>query len=196
MSWRLIPGATLQPKPWRNGLGTSRDIVTVHEGGALLWQVGLAELERDGPFSDYPMMDRIFTPVAGDPPPELAFSGGPFEPCPLLAPRPFPGDVPTLSRIPAPGRAFNVIVARGRLAAAVHVLRPAAGAKVPPTEAEVTVLHCLTGAIAAGLTRAGPGDSLVGGGAFTVAEAGVVIRVALRPVRPGRNTRPAAQRRS
>lgn len=195
MSWRLIPGASLVPTPWRNGLGTSRDIVSVHEGDALLWQVGLAELERDAPFSHYPMMDRIFTPVAGDPPPELAFSGGPFEPCPLLAPRPFPGDVPTLSRIPSPGRAFNVIVARGRLAAAVHVLRPAAGTKVQPTGAEVTVVHCLSGTVASGLTRAGPGDTLVGAGPFTAAEASVVIRVAIRPVTPGRNTRPGGPRR-
>ena len=145
--WRVIRAADLVAAPWRNGLGTSRDIATGRgPDGAMRWQVGIADLERDAPFSHYPDYDRIFTPIAGDPPPELAFHGGPWEPCPLLTPKPFPGDVPTLSRIPAPGRAFNAIVDRRHHVAEVSVLRMEPGGTIRTPEAAVVVVHCLSGA--------------------------------------------------
>ncbi len=169
-AWTLVPGGSLETVPWRNGLGTSTNIVTrLHPPtsdaeGALLWQVGIAALERDAPFSHYPHMERIFTPIAGDPPPELAFHGGPFAPCPLLVPQAFGGDWPTLSRIPAPGRAFNVIVDRRSLEAAVTVLRPAAGEALTLPAAAHVVVHCLAGAITLEDQRLEAGDSLVGEG--------------------------------
>jgi environmental stress-induced protein Ves len=177
--WTLIPGESLAVSPWRNGRGTSRNIVTrTDPGGALLWQVGIADLAQDGPFSHYPHADRIFTPIAGDPPPELAFHGGPFESCPLLTPKPFSGEWPTLSRIPAPGQAFNAIVDRRYHRAEVTVLRPHAGDMIAPPAADTAVLHVLTGRIGA----AGPGDSLLGAAAspaLQATEPGVAILVAI-----------------
>lgn len=180
--WTLIPGATLDATPWRNGLGTSRNIVTrLGADGALRWQVGIADLEQDAPFSHYPHADRIFTPIAGDPPPELAFHGGPFEPCPLLTPKPFSGEWPTLSRIPAPGQAFNAIVDRRYHRAEVTVLHPQPGEMLAPPQASHVVLHVLAGRMAA----AGPGDSLLGSGGsppVKTSEGGVAILVAIHPV--------------
>ncbi len=187
--WTPIPALTLVAAPWRNGLGVSRDIIK-RPGptpDSLGWTVSIADLERDAVFSDYPNGDRIFTPIAGDPPPELAFSGGAFEACPLLVPKLFPGDVPTLSRIAAPGRAFNVIVDRRHYQAGVTVLRLVAGDTVSAPAAPDIVIHCLTGRLAIAGELLGPGDSIHGIGPGTpgaAAEDGVAIVVAVTQGRP------------
>ena len=161
--WRLVPAASLTPIPWKNGLGTTRDVVTVTgPDGALRWQVSIADLVQDAAFSHFPHCDRIFTPIAGDPPPELAFHDGPFEPCPLLVPKPFPGDIPTRSRIPAPGRAFNAIVDRRHHEATVEI------AESPTRSPNHGVIYCHTGQITAANQTLHPGDSLVGQGPITL----------------------------
>jgi environmental stress-induced protein Ves len=182
--WTLIPATSLVAAPWRNKLGTSRDIVKQPgpTPDSLGWTISIADLERDAVFSDYPNGDRIFTPIAGDPPPELAFSGGAFEACPLLVPKRFPGDMPTLSRIPAPGRAFNVIVDRRHYRASVAVLRLAAGDSVAAPAALHVVVHCLNGRLAIAGEVVGHGDSILGTGPGmpgTAAENGVAIVVGI-----------------
>ncbi len=183
--WELIPGDTLVPAPWRNGLGTSRDIrTTLAPDGALLWQIGIADLEHDAPFSHFPHCDRIFTPIAGDPPPELAFNGGRFEPCPLLVPKPFPGDIPTTSRIPAPGRAFNLVWDRRHHTGTVAILHFAPGDPIHAPDAPIVALHCLSGRIAAAGYLLTPGDTIIGPGpsdpAAAAAEDSIVIVAAIR----------------
>lgn len=189
-AWTAVPATSLTVVPWRNGHGTSRDIATHRDpAGALLWQVSIADLVHGAPFSHYPDCDRIFTPIEGDPPPELAFHGGPFEPCPLLVPKAFSGDWPTLSRIPAPGRAFNAVVDRRHHTAAVRVVHLAPGDAVPLPDALTIVLHCLTGRLVAPGLQVGPGDSLVGsdlsftapGPTLTASEPAIALVVAIRP---------------
>ena len=164
-AWQRIPASALVPTPWRNGLGTSRTIAThTQPGGGLAWQVGIATLEHDAAFSHYPGYDRIFTPLSGDPPPELAFNGGPYHPCTVLLPKRFSGDWETQSRIPAPGEAFNVIVDRRLHTARVAVLPLAHGDPVSLPNATTFVLHCLTATIRFGQHEIGIGDSLHGQG--------------------------------
>lgn len=164
-AWTLIPAASLVTTPWRNGHGTSREIVgRTRSDGALKWQVSIAELERDAPFSHYPGCDRIFTPLSGDPPPELAFNGGPFHPCTVLLPKRFSGDWSTLSRVPVPGQAFNVIVDRQLHSARVSVLRLEQADPVSLPEATLFVLHCLSAVVRFGQHAVNPGDSLTGQG--------------------------------
>ena len=166
--------ADLVAVPWRNGQGVTRDVVTrLDPGGAMLWQVSIAELVRDGEFSDYAGFDRVFTPVLGDGI-ALSHDGGPFLPCPVLVPQPFAGERRTLCRVGGgPGRAFNVITARGRHQATVAVLRVGAGAALTGD-----VLHCWSGGFVADGLATGPGDSLVSAGA-TASVASVVIQVRL-----------------
>ena len=173
----LRRAADLVPAPWRNGRGTSRDIVTVRApDGALLWQASVAELTEDGDFSDYAGFDRVFTPVAGNRI-TLSHDGGPFVSCPVLQPHAFPGEARTRCRISGEaGRAFNVVTARGRRRATVKVLRLASGAAVPQGD----VLHCCSGLLNAAAGQAGPGDSLLGAPA-TAATASVVILVRIGP---------------
>ncbi len=188
MRWTVICGNSLQKVPWRNGHGTSRNIVTrLGRDGALLWQVAIADLVHDAPFSSYPHCDRIFTPVAGDPPVQLSFHDSPFEPCPLLRPLAFPGDWPTRCRVPAPGQAFNAICDRRHYAIAVEVLRLGAGDPVVAPDAPDVVVHCLQGELAAAGERVLAGDTLLGPGPATPGAAAAdttAILVAIRPVKP------------
>lgn len=186
-AFKIIRAADLVRTPWRNGAGTTRDIASsLAPDGALLWQVGIADLERDGPFSHYPDCDRVFTPIAGDPPPELSFHGGPFEPCPLLVPKSFSGEWPTESRIPAPGQAFNAVFDRRHHTATVSVLHLAAGDPLRLPDATTLVLHTLTATLATENARLAPGDSLVTSEPtiFTAIAAGIALLVAITAPRP------------
>ena len=184
MRWTVIRGDSLQKVPWRNGHGTSRNIVTrLGRDGVLLWQVGLAELVHDAPFSHYPHCDRIFTPVEGDPPVELSFNEGPFEPCPLLVPRHFAGEWPVRCRVRAPGRAFNAVADRRHFGIDVQVLHLAAGDPVIPPDTPDVIIHCLDGELA-GSARVLEGDSLMGAGPASpgaAAKPSVLLVVAIRP---------------
>lgn len=181
---RLITAAMLVAAPWKNGLGVSRDIASAAKpGGGFGWTISIAELERDAAFSHYPDVDRVFTPIAGAVP-WLSFEDAPFEPCPLLVPKRFPGDVPTRSRIPAAGRAFNVFHDRRSFRATVAVLPLRAGACLELPDAPVVLLHCVSGGIEAGAALQ-PGDSLWSEGAPGVATAvtdGVGISVAIHGI--------------
>lgn len=168
----LRRAADLVATPWRNGRGATRDIMTVAAAdGTLLWQASLAELTEDCDFSDYAGFDRVFTPVAGDAI-TLSHDDGVFLRCPVLTPHAFAGETRTRCRIRAmPGRAFNVITARGRFRADVLVLRLPAGASVPPAE----VVYCWSGRLDSLAGGAGPGDSLLGIAAIAAAPSVVIL---------------------
>ncbi len=64
---QLVHTLTTKPQPWRNGAGQTREIaVGPQDDGAPGWRVSLAEVERAGPFSDFPGMQRIFTLADGE----------------------------------------------------------------------------------------------------------------------------------
>lgn len=163
--------------PWRNGQGMTRDVATrLGPDGALLWQVSIAELVRDASFSDYAGYDRIFTPVLGEGI-ALSVDGGAFLPCPLLAPFAFRGEASVECRLAgAPGRAFNVIAARGCCRAQVQVLRLAVGERIEPPAEGAGLLHCWSGALAAAEVEVQAGDALIGAAAAAAAPS-VVIQV-------------------
>ncbi|WP_108262289.1 HutD family protein [Mangrovicoccus ximenensis] len=56
--------------PWQNGGGRTATLASFPEGagiGDFLWRISLAVIDRSGPFSAFPGVERLFTPVAGDP---------------------------------------------------------------------------------------------------------------------------------
>lgn len=174
MAWTLIRGADLVATPWRNGQGVSRDLATVRgPNGAMRWQVSIADLDADSEFSDYTSYDRVFTPIAGDI--ALAFGDGPFEHCPLLVPRPFPGEARVRCRVGQPGRAFNVVVDRQHHRGSATVLRPGAGETLVADGH--ALLFCWDGELVADGVQAMPSDTLIGDGPALARIASVVIRV-------------------
>ncbi|MBB5694638.1 HutD/Ves family protein [Muricoccus pecuniae] len=158
MTLRLIRAAGLRPRPWPNGLGTTRDVA---EGPG--WLIGIADLGGEAAFSHFPETDRIFTPVAGEGG-TLTLEGHPI-PCRPLVPVLFPGDRPA-HYVPAggPGRAFNLFIRRGAGEGRVQACRIAAshGARLPGT---VLALFCAEGVLDVGGGRLEAGDTLLHPGA-------------------------------
>ncbi len=106
---RVLRRADCPTRPWRNGGGVSHEIAW-HEDDD--WRLSLAEITRDGPFSDYAGFDRTLT-VIGD---GLRFNGTPIGP----APHSFRGEDAIHATLHAgPVLAFNVITRRGAHAHAV-----------------------------------------------------------------------------
>lgn len=88
------------PQPWRNGGGVTRELLTWPSAADWQWRLSLADIERDGPFSAFPGVQRHFAVLsgggvalqlpegeqrlhAGGPP--LAFDGALAPACRLLA---------------------------------------------------------------------------------------------------------------
>ena len=60
--------STLPVTPWKNGGGETREIVSVASPDApFLWRASIATLEKDGPFSPFPGVDRVITLLEGQP---------------------------------------------------------------------------------------------------------------------------------
>ena len=64
----LIPYASLEPAPWKNGGGSTTEIAAAPPGATLDnfdWRISLATIVHDGPFSPYPGVDRTLALIDG-----------------------------------------------------------------------------------------------------------------------------------
>lgn len=55
--------------PWKNGGGVTRELACYPAGAGLddfLWRISIAEVNRSGPFSVFPGIDRVITLLEGD----------------------------------------------------------------------------------------------------------------------------------
>ena len=120
--------ATLPATPWKNGGGTTREIVCQPAGAGMDsfdWRISIARIAQAGPFSAFPGVDRVIMLLDGDgvrlhargidhaldtPGQPFAFSGDVALDCDLL------GGAST---------DFNVMTRRSRLRAEVQVLNAA-----------------------------------------------------------------------
>lgn len=97
---KLFEADAVLPQPWRNGGGVTRELLAWPDGADWRLRLSLADIERDGPFSAFPGVQRHFAVIAGagvaldfgageqrlcvgDPP--LAFDGTLAPGCRLLA---------------------------------------------------------------------------------------------------------------
>ena len=99
---RLLRAADRVAKPWKNGGGVTRDVVTWPEGAgmeAFHARVSLADVAGDGPFSLFPGIDRTTAILSGTgfglaveglPPARLTPDAAPFS---------YPGDRAAASRL-------------------------------------------------------------------------------------------------
>jgi len=126
---RRIVAAQCAAVPWRNRAGVTRELdAQTGEGGGFDWRLSLADIDRDGPFSALPGVDRVFA----------LFDGGlelHFGECVRTAtdadaePLRFPGEAaPHAVLRGGPARALNLMLARGRCAGAMRRLTLPAGA--------------------------------------------------------------------
>jgi environmental stress-induced protein Ves len=100
---RIVPRAAFVERPWRNGGGVSWEALAHPDGD---WAINLAEIARDGPFSDWSGFDRTLTPVRGE---GLALNG-----IEIARPHGFDGGLPVHATVAAgPVLVFNVLSRRG-----------------------------------------------------------------------------------
>ena len=52
-------------KPWRNGGGITREIARHPSSGDFDWRLSIADVDRDGPFSEFPGIDRVLVLLRG-----------------------------------------------------------------------------------------------------------------------------------
>lgn len=116
--------------PWKNGGGVTTEIAIFPEdsglsGAGFIWRVSIAEVAVDGPFSQFPGIDRHIMTIAGKGMQLEASEHGIIDLSRAFVAREFSGDWDVYGRlIDGPVRDFNLMVARekARGSLAVDVL--------------------------------------------------------------------------
>jgi len=112
MTTRLVRSIDVPPQRWRNGGGTTRELLAWPD--ALAWQVrvSVADIEADGPFSSYPGVQRWFTVLQGAGV-ELTIGDALHRLARGDAPLCFAGELPTACRLlDGPTRCLNLMLRR------------------------------------------------------------------------------------
>jgi environmental stress-induced protein Ves len=153
---RLIPAHEYRRERWRNGFGWTREILRSPEGGDDWdWRLSIAEIERDGPFSSFPDIDRELVLLHGNGL-RLRFDDGELrEVEPPHGRVRFAGERAVFGElIDGPTHDFNLMWRRDRIDAALWH-RPLVGSMVLFVEpGEQWVVHVLSGQ-----ARCGDGDT-------------------------------------
>ena len=66
MTWQTVCLADVKPTPWRNGGGTTRELVAWPDSEAWQWRASVAEVVQSGPFSCFVGVQRSFAVLQGD----------------------------------------------------------------------------------------------------------------------------------
>jgi environmental stress-induced protein Ves len=148
MTGRILRSSDYQRMPWKNGGGTTTEIwKAASPAGDVLWRLSIADVASNGPFSEFPGIDRWIMVIAGNGM-YLAIGGAsdkrldrPFEP--LF----FPGDAKTECRlIDGPIRDFNFMIARSFGKGSLQVL-PLTGGMSAPLGENTVAIHALVGGV-------------------------------------------------
>ncbi|MER5811985.1 HutD family protein [Streptomyces sp. NPDC002033] len=146
--------------PWKNGGGVTREIAARPEDAGTTgfdWRISLAEVAADGPFSEFPGIDRTLTLAEGAGM-DLAIGGEHRLVDERFAPRDFPGDVPTGCRLlDGPVVNFNVMYRRTGTRVRTAVVRGELALGIRPEE---TLLVCALDGPAALAAEPGPATAL------------------------------------
>jgi environmental stress-induced protein Ves len=126
---RLIAPGDARPMPWKNGGGRTTELAAGPPGSTLdgfAWRVSIADVERDGPFSVFPGVDRTIVLLRGNGM-ELTDAHGSVTLAVPYEPWAFSGDQPVGCRlVEGAVRDFNLMVRRGAARGVVTVVRDGA----------------------------------------------------------------------
>ena len=123
---RLLTPADYRSMPWKNGAGRTTEIAAHPPGAAFddfAWRVSVAEVDRDGPFSRFPGVDRTIVLLEGA---GMRLRGGirDADLTKRFAPHAFSGDEAIdCTLVDGRIRDFNVMFRRGRARGRVAVVR-------------------------------------------------------------------------
>lgn len=136
---QMLAPADYRRMPWKNGGGHTLEIASDPPGSgvaAFAWRVSVADVERDGPFSAFPGVDRTLVLLAGKGM-RLTGAGAPLELHTAYEPVDFAGDAALhCALIGGPTRDFNLMVRRDAASGDVVVVRDA-GCAIEPARAYV-----------------------------------------------------------
>ncbi|HET6912640.1 MAG TPA: HutD family protein [Rhodanobacteraceae bacterium] len=148
-----LPAASRRIEPWANGSGQTAVILREPAAGDWRVRISIAQVERDGPFSDLPDTRRLLVPL--DAPMELRFPDGQVQRTNRFGVLRFAGAPAPYGVLPeGPTRDFNLMLrhgARGELFA-----RTLVDSMVLPPEADarwLVYLHRGSATISTGATR-------------------------------------------
>ena len=142
---RLLTPSDYRSMPWKNGAGRTTEIA-VHPPGtaidAFAWRISVAEVDRDGPFSRFPGIDRTIVLLEGA---GMRLSGGALdaELTTAFVPHAFSGDdAVDCTLVDGRIRDFNAMFRRGSTRGNVTVVRGEAAEFVP---ADFRLAYAATG---------------------------------------------------
>jgi environmental stress-induced protein Ves len=122
---RIIRASDCKTTPWKNGGGSTTEVAVAPADASLDdfdWRISMATVASDGPFSNFPGIDRTLVVIKGN---GLILTIGDAAPVALAdtsAPVSLPGDTPTSARLTAGAITdLNVMTRRGRFRH--HLLR-------------------------------------------------------------------------
>ncbi|HEY2817346.1 MAG TPA: HutD family protein [Casimicrobiaceae bacterium] len=147
---RVLAPADYRSTSWKNGGGRTTEIASFPSGSGFdrfIWRVSVADVERDGPFSAFPAVDRTLVLLHGAGL-ILAGVGEPLEVRAHYEPVKFAGDISLECTLyDGPVRDFNLMVRRTQARGEVAIVRGSAEAIAPARfqlcYAAVGVCECL-----------------------------------------------------
>lgn len=166
MPGRILRSGDYQRMPWKNGGGVTTEIWKASAAGdAMLWRLSIADVASDGPFSEFPGIDRWIMLIEGKGM-ELRVSDlGTRRVERLFEPLAFSGDAKTDCRlIDGPIRDFNLMVARSHAEGGLTITPLAAG-ETRALDADCVAFHVLDGSVEAEGDLLPVGDTWIAGGA-------------------------------
>ena len=146
MTGRILHSSDYRRMPWKNGGGTTTEIwKQASPSGETLWRLSIADVASDGPFSEFPGVDRWIMVIEGSGM-VLDISGmGARRIDRPLDPLFFSGDAKTDCRlIDGPIRDFNFMIARSFGKGSLQVLKLSPGIATPLGE-NFAAIHVLRG---------------------------------------------------
>ncbi len=143
---RILRSSDYQRMPWKNGGGTTTEIwKAMSPASEMLWRLSIADVASDGPFSEFPGIDRWIMVIDGNGM-ELTIEGiGPKRLDRHYEPLFFPGDARTRCRLlGGPIRDFNFMIRRNFGRGLLQAFRLPAKTMTPSRE-DVAAVHVLRG---------------------------------------------------
>ncbi|MBY0515456.1 MAG: HutD family protein [Bacteriovoracaceae bacterium] len=108
---RIINHSEYLLQRWKNGRGSTREILRSPQEGDLDWRLSMADIVEDGPFSNFPGMERTLILLSGEPI-QIQHNDGPVQKLSLLTPYQFSGDAKTYAFIQSQGLDLNFMIRR------------------------------------------------------------------------------------
>ncbi len=135
----------LNPTRWKNGGGVTREIATSLNGRPY-WRMSIADVERNGAFSQFPGCHRILTVIAGE---GMQLDGAErtISAVPQVPVRFDGSDQIDGKLLDGPVQNFNLIFDPLALRAQVIVGTVASLCQAIQTDVDIAMIYCLTGAL-------------------------------------------------